>query len=246
MYYLVPTAKTFADAARDLEAAVKRHDFGVLHVHDLKETLTRKGYPLGPQCRVFEVCNPRQATRVLQRDMRLNMALPCRISVFEDDGATKIGTILPTEMLRQLSPDRELAEVAAAVEATIKVIIDDAAAPRGAREALLLRRAVLAHEIAAGTEKRRGERDGNVPDSAELAANDVAHDVSIAEIDRDATELAAIDTALAKLDNGTYGKCVDCGTAIAAERLAHSPEAARCITCQQRTEQRPVSRIARL
>jgi uncharacterized protein (DUF302 family) len=132
VYYLVPTAKSFADAARDLEAAVRKHDFGVLHVHDLKETLTRKGFPLDPQCRVFEVCNPQQATRVLQRDMRLNMALPCRISVFEDQGGTKIGTILPTELLRQLSPDPELGEVAAAVETTIKAIIDDAAAPRDA------------------------------------------------------------------------------------------------------------------
>jgi uncharacterized protein (DUF302 family) len=111
---------------------VRKHDFGVLHVHDLKETLTRKGFPLDPQCRVFEVCNPQQATRVLQRDMRLNMALPCRISVFEDQGGTKIGTILPTELLRQLSPDPELGEVAAAVETTIKAIIDDAAAPRDA------------------------------------------------------------------------------------------------------------------
>ena len=132
MYYLVPTQKSFADAARDLEAAVQKHKFGVLHVHDLKETLTRKGYPLAPQCRIFEVCNPQQATRVLQRDLRLNMALPCRISIFEDGDATKIGTILPTEMLRQLSPDPELAEIAETVEATIKAIIDDAAAPRAA------------------------------------------------------------------------------------------------------------------
>jgi uncharacterized protein (DUF302 family) len=130
LYYLIPTSKSFADAARDLEAAVRKHDFGVLHVHDLKETLTRKGFPLDPQCRVFEVCNPQQATRVLRRDMRLNMALPCRISVFEDQGGTKIGTILPTQMLRQLSPDPELGKVAEAVETTIKAIIDDAAAPR--------------------------------------------------------------------------------------------------------------------
>jgi uncharacterized protein (DUF302 family) len=129
MYYIVSTAKNVEDAARDLEAAVRRHEFGVLHVLDLKQTLTQKGYPLGAQCRIFEVCNPQQATRVLQRDMRLNMALPCRISVFEENGVTKIGTILPAEMLRALSHDRELGEVAATVEATIKRIIDDAALP---------------------------------------------------------------------------------------------------------------------
>jgi RNA polymerase-binding protein DksA len=246
MYYIVPAAKSVDDAARDLEAAVRKHQFGVLHVLDLKETLTKKGFPLGPQCRIFEVCNPLQATRVLQRDMRLNMALPCRISVFEDQGATKIGTILPAELLRALSHDRGLAEVAETVEATIKAIIDDAAAPADTRTALLQRRATLAREIQAGTQQRAAERSGNVPDTGELAAEDVARDVTIAEIDRDSAEVEAIDAALERLATGTYGQCLDCGTAIDSVRLQHTPEAALCVACQQRREGQSPRRLPRL
>ena len=128
------TEKSVGDASRDLEAAVRKHSFGVLHVFDLKDTLTKKGYPLEPQCKIFEICNPQQATRVLQRDMRLNMALPCRVSVFEDKGTTKIGMILPAEMLRALSHDRELGEVAETVEAALKAIIDEAACPHGSAQ----------------------------------------------------------------------------------------------------------------
>jgi len=127
LYRIVSTRKTAADAARDLEAAVKKHGFGVLHVYDLKDTLTAKGFPLEPACHIFEVCNPKQATEVLGRDMRLNMALPCRISVFEDQGQTKIGTIRPTVMLGMLSKDAKLEEVARTVEAAIEAIIDEAA-----------------------------------------------------------------------------------------------------------------------
>ena len=246
MYYIVPTTKTVDDAARDLEAAVRKHGFGVLHVYDLKETLTKKGYPLAPHCRVFEVCNPQQATRVLQQDMRLNMALPCRISVFEDDGVTKIGTIRPTETLRALSQDREIVAIAAAVETTITAIIDDAAAPVDPRTALLQRRATLALEVEAGARKRAADRDGNVPDTGELAADDVARDVALAEIDRDAAEIAAIDAALERLDSGTYGRCVECGMAIPPARLAHTLEAARCFVCQRRREDASAPRIARL
>jgi RNA polymerase-binding protein DksA len=242
MYYIVPAAKTVDEAARALEVAVRKHQFGVLHVLDLKETLTKKGYPFGPQCRIFEVCNPLQATRVLQRDMRLNMALPCRISVFEDQGATKIGTILPAELLRALSHDRSLAEVAASVEATIKAIIDDAAAPADARSALLSRRAIVAREMESGVAKRAERLDDNVPDSGELAAQSVARDVAIAEIDRDSAELAEIDAALARLDAGTYGRCTECGCTIAAARLSEHPEAPRCVSCQHRHEQRSAPR----
>jgi uncharacterized protein (DUF302 family)/RNA polymerase-binding transcription factor DksA len=246
MYYIVPTAKNVADAARDLEAAVQKHRFGVLHVYDLKETLTRKGHPIKPECRIFEVCNPQHASQVLQRDMRVNMALPCRISVFEDQGVTKIGTILPKEMLRMLSPDAALAEVAATVETAIKAIIDDAAGPGDARHMLLARRATLEREIEAGVAKRSGERDGNVPDSAEIAADDVARDVGLAEVDRDVAELEAIDAALARLDEGAYGRCIDCGAAIEPARLAKSPEVPRCVPCQQSKERKAATRIARL
>jgi RNA polymerase-binding protein DksA len=246
MYYIVRTEKSVGDAARDLEAAVRKHSFGVLHVFDLKDTLTKKGYPLGPQCKIFEICNPEQATRVLQRDMRLNMALPCRISVFEDEGTTKIGMILPAEMLRALSHDRELGEIADAVEGTIKAIVDEAASPLGPRDALLLRRATLAREVHSGAQRRAAERDSNVPDSGELAADALDRDVAIAEIDRDAAEIEAIDAALDRLDTGTYGRCTECGLVIAPARLAQHPEAARCITCQQNREQRATPRNARL
>ena len=80
MYYLVETEKAFDQAAADLDAAVKRNGFGVLHVHDLGTTLRTKGAAFDEQCKVFEVCNPYQAAKVLESDMRLNMALPCRIS----------------------------------------------------------------------------------------------------------------------------------------------------------------------
>jgi RNA polymerase-binding transcription factor DksA len=94
--------------------------------------------------------------------------------------------------------------------------------------------------------KRSAERDGNVPDSAELAADDVARDVSLAEVDRDVAEIEAIDAALDRLDSGTYGACIDCGAAIEPARLARSPEVPRCLPCQQRKEQKAAARIARL
>ena len=111
MYYIVDTEKSFDQASADLDSAVGRNGFGVLHVHDLGATLRSKGIDFEEQCKVFEVCNPVQAAKVLSTDMRLNMALPCRISVFTDNGKTKIGLIKPVQMvgdyghLRYQAPD---------------------------------------------------------------------------------------------------------------------------------------------
>jgi len=126
MYYIVETEKTFDEAAADLDSAVKHHGFGVLHVHDLGSTLRSKGIAFEEDCKVFEVCNPAQAAKVLSTDMRLNMALPCRISVFTDNGHTKIGLIKPAQMLSALSDEESLVEVSEEVEAKTIQMIDEA------------------------------------------------------------------------------------------------------------------------
>ena len=126
MYYLVETPKSFEQASTDLEAAVKRNGFGVLHVHDLGATLRGKGIAFDNECKVMEVCNPVQAAKVLSADMRLNMALPCRISVFTQEGRTRIGLIRPVAMLSALSQDPALAQVAREVEESTIRMVDEA------------------------------------------------------------------------------------------------------------------------
>jgi uncharacterized protein (DUF302 family) len=126
MYYIVDTDKSFEQAAADLDAAVKRNGFGVLYVHDLGATLRSKGIEFKEQCQVFEVCNPQQAAKVLATDMRLNMALPCRISVFTEAGQTKIGLIKPLQMLSALSQDDGLMKVAQEVEEQTIRMVDEA------------------------------------------------------------------------------------------------------------------------
>ena len=126
MYYIVESIKSFDVASSDLDAAVKRNGFGVLHVHDLGATLRSKGIPFEENCKVFEVCNPAQAAKVLASDMRLNMALPCRISVFTEKGITRIGLIRPIQMLSALSDDPGLLQVATEVEEKTIQMIDEA------------------------------------------------------------------------------------------------------------------------
>jgi RNA polymerase-binding protein DksA len=57
-----------------------------------------------------------------------------------------------------------------------------------------------------------------------------------AEQGRDVEELREIVVALARIDQGGYGVCVDCGVDIPLARLQAQPMAARCIDCQERFE----------
>ncbi len=126
MYYIVNTSKDFETAVKDLENEVINLQFGVLHIHDLGGTLRSKGIEFTEDCKVLEVCNPKQAAKVLSIDMTLNTALPCRISVFTENDQTKIGMIKPEKMLTVLSTDPRLAEIAKEVEELTIQMIDNA------------------------------------------------------------------------------------------------------------------------
>lgn len=126
MRYVVSSEKSVEQATTDLEEAVRRNGFGVLHQYDLKKTLAGKGVELPHDCRILDVCNPQQAARVLTADMGMNVALPCRISVYEEGGQTRIGMVKPTAMLASLSDSLELRGVAEDVERAITRMIDAA------------------------------------------------------------------------------------------------------------------------
>ena len=61
---------------------------------------------------------------------------------------------------------------------------------------------------------------------------DLIVDVGLAEIDRDLDELRAIDAALLRVADGSYGVCEACDKPIDVRRLNLTPQALRCIDCQ--------------
>lgn len=128
--FVVNTGKSFEVACEDLSTAVVAHKFGVLHVHDLRETMNKKGVDFDKNVRVFEVCNPHKAKEVLEINLLFNLGLPCRISVFEDVDGVKIGMIKPTVILGVMgsSADNESTmRIAEEVTAITERIIHEAA-----------------------------------------------------------------------------------------------------------------------
>lgn len=126
MLHVVQSRKPLDRVAKDLETAVTRHKFGVLGTHDLRAKMAEKGVSFDHECRIFEVCNPTQAKKVLDTNLEISTALPCRISVYEQGGVTKLATIKPTALL-DLYATPGLKEVAREVEVTLEAIMREAA-----------------------------------------------------------------------------------------------------------------------
>ena len=131
MLITLSTEKTVNEAATALQAAVQAHHFGVMQVHNLKETLAKKGVELARECLIFEVCQPQQAKKVLDANMSVSTALPCRISIYEEGGKTMLTALKPTALLAMFN-EPQLEGVAREVEDTIVSIMKEAA-KRGGR-----------------------------------------------------------------------------------------------------------------
>ena len=126
MLFQIPTTRTMDEIQAELEASAARQKFGVIAVHNLQEIMARKSVDLAMECRIFEVCNPLQAKKVLEADGAMSTALPCRISVYGKPGAYQLATMLPTAMMGMFGTP-ELDAVAREVEGVIVTMMKDAA-----------------------------------------------------------------------------------------------------------------------
>lgn len=127
MLFQITTDKTVSEASAALESAVKANHFGVMQVHNLKETMVKKGVEFDRECLIFEVCQPQQAKKVLDQNMSVSTALPCRISMYEEGGKTVLATLKPTTLLAMFDVP-QLEQTAQEVEDTLVKIMKEAAA----------------------------------------------------------------------------------------------------------------------
>jgi len=126
MLFEIPSGKSLEAIGKGLEEAAARHKFGIITVHNLKETMAKKGVEFEGECLVYEVCNPHQAKKVLEANGAVSTALPCRISVYRSPHGYKLATILPTALMKVFATP-SLLPVAKEVEEVIVAMMREAA-----------------------------------------------------------------------------------------------------------------------
>jgi DnaK suppressor protein len=102
------------------------------------------------------------------------------------------------------------------------------------KESLLTQKALILnknHEF-----KEEQSSIPTVAEEAEAASQDIANNISIHLHERDRTALYAIERALGKISDGTYGQCESCGECISSRRLQARPFTALCIECMEEQE----------
>jgi DnaK suppressor protein len=101
----------------------------------------------------------------------------------------------------------------------------------------------MLHELATATTTLENEGAGDNSELSHIDQHPADTASDVVDLDRENAMLEAADdqreqirAALARIDDGSYGTCVDCGATISDARLSVRPEAARCVECQAKFE----------
>ena len=108
------------------------------------------------------------------------------------------------------------------------------------KQMMLERQRVLTEEVSAqraqAAEEGNEDAIGGPGDAGDESVVRMVTDMHLQEAGRDMEELHHIEAAFARMKDGSYGRCDECGTEIDYARLEVQPAALRCVECQGQFE----------
>jgi len=97
--------------------------------------------------------------------------------------------------------------------------------------------------------KTGGEASGNLSNApvhmADLGTDNFEQEMSMTLLENNQQILDEIDSALKRIDDGTFGKCEECGQDIGGGRLQALPYARYCIDCSRRLQGTELEEVRR-
>lgn len=122
-HYTVETTKSMEEAIKTLEEELKKESFGILWQFDLTSKLQEKGLSFDQPYQILEVCNPKEAQKVITANPMVGYFLPCKIVVYHEQGKVKIGMPKPTVLIDMVEGE-ELSNIAKDIEERLIACID--------------------------------------------------------------------------------------------------------------------------
>ena len=123
MQYIEISNKSVQEVVDNLKEVASKYKYGIQHIHNVQETLKAKGIDFKNECQIVDICNPIVAEQFLSEDMSLSIIMPCKISVYTQDGDTMIAMNSLVQLVDDINPD--MIEIAQKVQEQLLQIMDE-------------------------------------------------------------------------------------------------------------------------
>jgi uncharacterized protein (DUF302 family) len=105
MIYKTQTQWPLETVKAQLTQKAKQVGFGILGSYEFKKILSEKGFPIEQDITVYELCNPAGAQEALSSMSDISVYLPCRLSIYQENGVTTLATIGIEDILKTVQVD---------------------------------------------------------------------------------------------------------------------------------------------
>ena len=122
MKYSTTSKLSVREVVNNIKVNSELKDFTVTNIFDVNSALSEKGVFFASECFVLDLCNPHNVLNLLSTNMDMSMILPCKISVYDDDGITVVSMLKQKQLYRNFTDI--LDEVAHEAESTMVEIIN--------------------------------------------------------------------------------------------------------------------------
>jgi len=118
--YRIETSKPILAVSEAFEGVCAAHGFALLHHYVYHEVVANKGFPIERKVYVYEVCQAKVASMLLENQPAFAPFMPCRVALYEAKGQTVIATQNMALMLFALKKNRPLYRETTALFKTLK------------------------------------------------------------------------------------------------------------------------------
>jgi uncharacterized protein (DUF302 family) len=108
MIYTIKSLNSVDTIKKEMLEHAEKHGLVVVGQYMLNVMLEGKGFPIEKEITVFELCNPPGAQEILAQVDAFSVYMPYRISIYEENGVTKLSTVKIDEILSSIDIDKEL------------------------------------------------------------------------------------------------------------------------------------------
>jgi DnaK suppressor protein len=104
------------------------------------------------------------------------------------------------------------------------------------REKLLAQKALLERTMQSAVKEGRQSTPDDLQDAADQAVQSYQKELIFLQGSKGHSQLSEVRSALDRLEDGTFGECLQCGNVIGEKRLEAVPWTPHCIACQEKIE----------
>lgn len=122
--YKIISNQSIEEISKKVPEACEKHKFALLTTYNYHEIVKDKGFPINRKVYVYEICQAKTAAAILTDFPHFSIFMPCKLTIYEENGNTVISTMNMEIILNAVKSDKELYKEATTLFNTLKTMME--------------------------------------------------------------------------------------------------------------------------